>query len=58
MNSFTETSMKTKINIVSWNGVVRRPLFGLLYQPQVIDEDECGAAGGMRIGRGNRSTPR
>jgi hypothetical protein len=32
-------------------------LFGLLYQPQVID-DECGAVGGMRIGRGNRSTRR
>jgi hypothetical protein len=32
---------------------VLRPLFGLLYQPQMIDEDECGAVGGMRIGRGS-----
>jgi hypothetical protein len=29
---------------------------GLLYQPQMIDEVDCGAIGGMKIGRGNRST--
>jgi hypothetical protein len=28
-----------------------------LYQPRMID-DECGVVGGMRIGRGNRSTRR
>jgi hypothetical protein len=39
--------------------LVRRPLFGLLYQPRMIDDgDECGAVGGMRIGRGNESTRR
>jgi hypothetical protein len=27
-------------------------VFGLLYQPRIID-DECGAVGGIRIGRGN-----
>jgi hypothetical protein len=27
---------------------------GLLYQPRMIDD--CGAIGGMKIGRGNRST--
>jgi hypothetical protein len=32
------------------------PLFGLLYRPRMIDDDECGAFGGMRTGRGNRST--
>jgi hypothetical protein len=37
--------------------LVRRPIIGLLYQPRVID-DECGAVGGMRIGRGNRSARR
>jgi hypothetical protein len=31
---------------------------GLLYQPQMIDEGDCGAVGGMRLGRGNRSTRR
>jgi hypothetical protein len=31
---------------------------GLLYKPQMIDEGDCGALGGMRIGRGNRSTRR
>jgi hypothetical protein len=34
---------------------VRRPLFGLLYQPRVID-DECGTVGGIRIGRRDWST--
>jgi hypothetical protein len=37
--------------------LIRQPLTGLLYQPHVID-DECEAVGGMRIGRGNRSTRR
>jgi hypothetical protein len=31
---------------------------GLLYQPQMIGEGDCGASGGMKIGRGNRSTGR
>jgi hypothetical protein len=26
---------------------------GLFYKPQMIDEDDCGAIGGMKIGRGN-----
>jgi hypothetical protein len=26
---------------------------GLLYKPQMIDEGDCGATGGMKIGRGN-----
>jgi hypothetical protein len=30
----------------------------LLYKPQMIDEGDCGAIGGMKIGRGNRSTRR
>jgi hypothetical protein len=44
-------------------GVGRSPLgtaatSGLLYNPQMIDEGDCGAIGGMKIGRGNRSTRR
>jgi hypothetical protein len=31
---------------------------GLLYKPQMIDEGDCGAIGGMKIGSGNRSTRR
>jgi hypothetical protein len=31
---------------------------GLLYQPQMIDDGDCGEIGGMKIGRGNRSTRR
>jgi hypothetical protein len=30
----------------------------LLYQPQMIDDGDCGAMVGMKIGRGNRSTRR
>jgi hypothetical protein len=26
------------------------------YQPHMIDDDDCGEIGGMRIGRGNLST--
>jgi hypothetical protein len=29
---------------------------GLLYQPQLIDDGDCGAIGGMKIGRDNRNT--
>jgi hypothetical protein len=31
---------------------------GLLYKPQMIDEGDCGAIDGMKIGRGNRSSRR
>jgi hypothetical protein len=31
---------------------------GLLYKPPMIDEGDCGAIGGMKIGRGNRGTRR
>jgi hypothetical protein len=41
-----------------WVHLVLRPLFGPLYQPQMIDYDDCGAICGMRIGRGNWSTRR
>jgi hypothetical protein len=48
--------------LVSLGGVRLSPLgtsvtVGLLYQPRMIDDD-YGAAGGMRIGKGNRSTRR
>jgi hypothetical protein len=47
----------------SFSGVGLSPLgtaatSGLLYKPQMIDEDDCGAIGGIKIGRGNRSTRR
>jgi hypothetical protein len=48
--------------LFSLSGVRLSPLgksanVGLLYQPRMIDDD-YGAVGGMRIGRGNRSTRR
>jgi hypothetical protein len=52
--------------LVSMGGVRLSPLgtsatVGLLYQPRMIDDDDdddYGAVGGIRIGRGNRSTRR
>jgi hypothetical protein len=38
--------------------MVLRLLFGLLYQPQMRDDGDFGAVGGMRIGSGNRSIRR
>jgi hypothetical protein len=35
--------------------VVLQATTGLLYQPQMIDDGDCGAIGGMKIGKGNRS---
>jgi hypothetical protein len=40
-----------------WVHLARRPITGLLYQPRTIDDD-CGAVGGMKTGRGNWSTRR
>jgi hypothetical protein len=40
-----------------WFHMVRQPLFDLLYQPRMVNDDERGAVGGL-IGRGNRSTRR
>jgi hypothetical protein len=31
---------------------------GLLYKPQMIDDVDCGAIGGIKIGRGNGRTRR
>jgi hypothetical protein len=49
--------------IIILSGMKLSPLgtaatIGLLYQPQVVDDGDCGAIGGMKIGRGNRSTQR
>jgi hypothetical protein len=41
-----------------WVHFVLRFLFGLLYQPQMIDDDDCGTIGGMQIGKGSRSSRR
>jgi hypothetical protein len=45
------------------NGVRLSPLgtaatSGLLYQPQMMYDVDCGAIGGMNMGRGNRSNRR
>jgi hypothetical protein len=47
--------------IILWGGTKSlgtAATFCLLYKPQMIDEGDCGAIGGMKIGRGNRSTQR
>jgi hypothetical protein len=51
-----------RINIFflnSWGGTLGTAAStGLLYQPRMIGEGDCGEIGGMKIGRGNRSTRR
>jgi hypothetical protein len=51
------TTLSVVVNFFSflWWGETESTWYvGLLYRPQMIDE--CGAVGGMRIGRGNRGT--
>jgi hypothetical protein len=31
---------------------------GVLYQPQMTDDSDCGVVSGIKIGRGNQSTQR
>jgi hypothetical protein len=45
--------------LFAWGETESTWYWGILYQPQMIDDDDdCGAIGGMRIGSGNRSTRR
>jgi hypothetical protein len=51
------------IIIIIISGVGLSPLgtaatSGLIYKPQMTEEGDCGAIGGMKIGMGNRSTRR
>jgi hypothetical protein len=59
--SVVPLSWVTLYFIIIISGVGLSPLgtaatSGLLYKPQMVDEGDCGAVGGMKIGRGNRST--
>jgi hypothetical protein len=71
LNPTTECRGRAGSTPVSWfslllffiilSGVRLSPLgtaatTGLLYQPQMIDDGDCGAIGAMNIGRGSRST--
>jgi hypothetical protein len=52
-----------RIIIIILSGLRLSPLgtaatAGLLYRPQMIYNDDCGAIGGIRIDKGNRSTRR
>jgi hypothetical protein len=38
--------------------LVLLPLTGLLYQPRMIGDGDCEEIGGMKIGKGKRSTRR
>jgi hypothetical protein len=61
MFSLTWISWPFHLNFFLISGVelwVLRPLTGLLYQPRMIGDDDCGEIGEMKIGRENRSTRR
>jgi hypothetical protein len=60
--NYADSSVKNYFFIIV-SGVRLSPLgtaaiTGLLYQPEMIDDGDCGEIGGMKIGRGNRSTRR
>jgi hypothetical protein len=62
-NYITEQGILAHWQLNESHGVRLSPLAtaattGLLYQPQMIDDGECVAIGGMKISRGNRSTRR
>jgi hypothetical protein len=46
------------INTLEWGETESTWYVGLSYQPRMIDDDECGAVGGIRIDRRNRSIRR
>jgi hypothetical protein len=59
----TPFSLKIRHSKRLFIGVILSPLgtaatTGLLYQPQMIVDGDCGVIGGIKIGRGNRSTRR
>lgn len=56
--SYEESTDKIQAIIFIFLEVRCHQLVGLLYQPRTIDDDECVAAGKMRIVRGNRSIQR
>jgi hypothetical protein len=63
MEATSLTTIWCNIFIIIISGVGLSPLgtadiSGQLYKPQMIDEGDCGAIGGMQIDRGNRSTRR
>jgi hypothetical protein len=43
------------VSFLVWSETASTLYVGLLYQPRTVD-DECGAVGGIRIGRGKRNT--
>jgi hypothetical protein len=43
------------LSVVRLNPLDTAAIIGLLYQPQMIDDGDCGVIDVMRIGRGKRS---
>jgi hypothetical protein len=63
LTSYIEVITETKatFHVFLWGGTKSlgtAATSGLFYKPQMIDEGDCGAIGGIKIGRGNRSTRR
>jgi hypothetical protein len=73
-NSFLNMNIKQSINKTNylqvvyiffhffnlWGGTLgtEATTAGLFYQPRMIGDGDCGEIGGIKIGRGNRSTRR
>jgi hypothetical protein len=57
-SKFFQIKPYISISTSEWSGTeftITEATTGLLYQPQMMDDDECGPIDGM-LGRGNRST--
>jgi hypothetical protein len=55
-NSYRECTVP--FFLAGWDTFGTAAITGLLYQPRMIGDGDCGEIGGIRIGRGNRSTRR
>jgi hypothetical protein len=51
-------TMAYTLFLISGVGLSTAATTGLLYQPRMIGDGDCGECGGMKIGRGNRRTQR
>jgi hypothetical protein len=59
IGSFILPYLFSPLFLILWGGTLGiAATTGLLYQPRIIGEGDCGEIGGIKIGRGNRSTRR
>jgi hypothetical protein len=58
MNSLCRVNIVVFFKLPGWDFLGTAATTGLLYQPRMIDDGDCGEICGIKIGKGNRSTRR